>query len=99
MIVEYLRYTIPQNRQTDFIKHYKEATTPLLESPYCQAFELCQCSEDSSQFIIRIEWTSADDHLKKFRTSAEFKKFLSYISPYIKDIDEMRHYEQLSTAP
>ncbi len=66
-----------------------------MDSSYCRAYELTQCAEDASQFIIRIEWTSADDHLKKFRTSPEFKKFLAFIKPYIKDIDEMRHYEQL----
>jgi len=97
MIVEYLRYTIAEEQQEQFVKDYTEAATPLLESPFCKHYELCQCVEDSSKFMIRIEWTSADDHLQKFRKSGEFGRFLALIKPYIDSIDEMRHYESLDS--
>lgn len=93
MIVEYLRYTIDEARQTAFIKNYKAASEPLQKSAYCEQYEFCQCVEDPSKFIIRIQWTSADDHLKRFRGSAEFREFFAHIKPYLDDIDEMRHYE------
>jgi len=92
MIVEYLRYTIDDARQAQFIADYKNASTPLQESPHCEAYEFCQCVEDPSQFIIRIQWTSAEDHLQKFRGGKEFKAFFPHIKPYLDDIDEMRHY-------
>lgn len=95
MIVEYLRYTVESERQNQFIKDYSDAAKPLLESTYCNSYEFCRCVEDGSKFIVRIEWTSADDHLKKFRKSEEFKRFLVFIKPYINDIEEMRHYELL----
>ena len=96
MIVEYLRYTISEAQQAAFIFDYKNASVPLLSSPYCQGFEFCQCVEDSTQFIIRIQWTSGEDHLNKFRGSKEFKDFFVHIKPYLNDIDEMRHYNKLS---
>jgi len=94
MIVEYLRYTIPAERQADFIRDYAAAKEPLLRSPYAQSFEICQCVEDPTQFILRIEWSSSEDHLKRFRASDEFKEFFDYIRPYLQNIDEMRHYER-----
>lgn len=93
MIVEYLRYSIDEDRQAKFIADYKQASEPLQRSPFCENYEFCQCVEDSSQFIIRIQWTSADDHLKRFRPSDDFKAFFPFIKPYLDDIDEMRHYE------
>ncbi len=99
MIVEYLRYTIAESQQADFIKSYHKAAGFLLESTYCLSYECCQCEEDRSQFIVRIEWTSPEDHLQKFRKSAEFRKFFSHIKAYIDDIDEMRHYRQLELRP
>lgn len=96
MIVEYLRYTIDAARQASFITDYKNASVPLLSSPFCQGFEFCQCVEDPTKFMIRIQWTTAEDHLNKFRGSAEFKDFFVHIKPYINDIDEMRHYDKLS---
>lgn len=95
MIVEYLRYTIDPARQSEFKEAYAKASEPLLQSPYCLSYELCQCDEDNSQFIIRIEWTSSSDHLEKFRKSEDFRRFLTYIKTYIDDIDEMRHYTQI----
>lgn len=92
MIVEYLRYTIDEARQTTFIADYKNGAVPLQSSEYCVSYEFCQCVEDPSKFIIRIQWTSADDHLKKFRGSSEFKEFFTHIKRYLDDIDEMRHY-------
>lgn len=95
MIVEYLRYTIDADRRAAFIADYEAASAPLLASPWCLSFDLCACVEEPSSFILRIEWTSPEDHLGKFRTSPEFRAFFAKIRPYLGDIAEMRHYERL----
>ncbi len=95
MIVEYLRYTVDAARQNQFISDYTAAEKPLLASPHAMSFDMCQCVEDPTQFILRIEWTSAEDHLQRFRGSDDFKKFFAHIKPYLDDIGEMRHYERL----
>lgn len=94
MIVEYLRYSVDEAHQAAFLADYQAAMEPLMTSPFATAFELCQCVEDPSQFIIRIEWTSAEDHLQGFRPSDPFKAFFAHIQPYLSDIKEMRHYER-----
>ena len=98
MIVEYLRYEIDADRQDQFIADYRAAAVPLLASPYALSFDMCQCAEDPAQFTLRIEWTSAEDHLNGFRGSAEFKEFFGHIRPYLKDIQEMRHYASVMSA-
>jgi quinol monooxygenase YgiN len=95
MIVEYLRYTIDTARQQDFIADYAAGSKELMASEHALSFDMCQCVEDPSQFILRIEWSSAEDHLKKFRGSPEFRAFFAHIKPYLEDINEMRHYERL----
>jgi quinol monooxygenase YgiN len=98
MIVEYLRYAIDPDRAEAFIADYEAASAPLLASPWCLSFDLCRCVEEPSSFILRIEWTSAEDHLGKFRGSPEFRAFFAKIRPYLSDIAEMRHYERLLSA-
>lgn len=93
MIVEYLRYTVPADQQAAFIRDYTAARAPLLQSSYARDFEMCQCVDDPSRFILRILWTSAEDHLQQFRASAEFRAFFAHIRPYLGMIEEMRHYE------
>jgi len=96
MIVEYLRYEIDAADQERFISDYKAASVPLLASPFALAFDMCQCVEDPSQFTLRIEWTSAKEHLEGFRGSEDFKAFFGHIKPYLKNIREMRHYSPLA---
>ena len=98
MIVEYLRYTIPDDQQAEFRNSYDAAHVALMQSPYALGFELCQCVDDPAKFIVQIRWTSAEDHLKRFRQSAEFRAFLDHIRQYVPMLDEMRHYETLVRA-
>ena len=93
MIVEYIRYKIDESRCDAFEKAYVKAGESLTASSQCLAYELTRCTEDAQQYILRIEWDSADGHMKGFRSSPEFKAFFSAIQPYVKDIEEMRHYE------
>ncbi len=95
MIVEYIRYTIDEARGEEFVEAYRAAIAPLLASPYCTSFDLSRSVDDPSQFILRLEWTSADDHMKGFRESDEFRRFFALVKPFYDDIKEMRHYERL----
>lgn len=97
MIVEYIRYTISEPNQARFISAYGEAAVPLLKSEYCLAYDLCQCVEDPSQFTVRLHWTSAEDHMQKFRSSSEFREFFVFVKDFVGDIVEMRHYNRLET--
>lgn len=95
MTVEYIRYEIPSAKHADFIAAYAAAKAPLMSSDYAKAYDICQCDEDPSQFILRIEWTSAKDHMDQFRGSPEFRAFFTHIKPYVGNIVEMRHYTRI----
>jgi quinol monooxygenase YgiN len=92
MIVEYVRYRIDAERHGVFVRAYGEALTTLRESPYCLGYELSRCTETPDHFVLRIEWTSEDDHLRGFRKSPLFRPFLQAVSPFFKNLEEMRHY-------
>jgi len=59
MIVEYIRYSIAEDRREAFENAYAEAQTSLQASSHCLGWELTRCSEDLTQYILRIEWDSA----------------------------------------
>jgi Antibiotic biosynthesis monooxygenase len=70
--------------------------------PFCLGYELTQCEEEPDRFVLRIHWTSTDDHLQKFRPSEQFRRFFPPIRPFVDDIEEMQHYhvvEDLTTGP
>ncbi len=92
MVIEYVRYCIATEQASEFEAAYALAEPHLRASPHCLGFELSQCVEDPTQFVVRIEWTSVDEHLQGFRKSAQFPPFLAAIRPYVEHIVEMRHY-------
>jgi quinol monooxygenase YgiN len=95
MIVEYTRYKIEEQRRAAFEKAYKKAVESLAASSHCLAHEFSRCTEDPDHYVLRIEWDSEEGHLRGFRASPEFRSFFASIQPYVKDIEEMRHYQVL----
>lgn len=77
MSIEYIRYNISEAKQEDFITAYSMASEQLDNSEHCLAYELAQCEEEHKSFILRIEWTSMENHLNGFRKSKDFMIFLN----------------------
>lgn len=91
--VEIIRYTIASDQQAQFISSYEQAGLVLRKSPYCLGYEMLHGVDEPQHFVIRIHWTSVDDHLKGFRNSEEFRAFFQLVKPYYNAIEEMKHYE------
>ena len=98
MIVEYTRYKIDEKRRILFERAYDKAGEALRSSSHCLRYELSHCTEARDYYTLRIEWDSEEGHLNGFRNSSEFKTFLTLVQPYVKDIEEMRHYEVISAG-
>ncbi|MFD8531887.1 group II truncated hemoglobin [Streptosporangium canum] len=92
MIVEYIRYRVPAERSAEFEAAYRRAAAPLAGAPQCVDYELTRCVEEPACYILRITWSSAEDHLQGFRGGPHFTAFFAEIRPYVSDIEEMRHY-------
>ncbi|MEV4252478.1 antibiotic biosynthesis monooxygenase [Spirillospora sp. NPDC049652] len=96
MIVEYIRYRIGGADAAGFEAAYARAAASLAAAPQCVDYELSRCVDEPECYVLRITWTSADAHLKEFRTGEHFPPFFAEIRPYVERIEEMRHYEPTS---
>src|SRR5688572_25668185 len=70
--VEIIRYNIPADQRSSFEEAYSSAGTILKNSSYCLAYEIIHGTDEPQHYIVRIHWTSADDHINGFRKSKEF---------------------------
>lgn len=93
MIVEYIRYKLPTSTCPAFEADYARAAASLGASPFCLGYELSRCVDEPGTYVLRIHWTSAQDHMQGFRHGEHFGPFLAAIRPYVPQIEEMRHYE------
>jgi quinol monooxygenase YgiN len=90
--IEIIRYTIPADKHQDFEKAYAKAATYLKASPFCLAYEVIHGEDEPDQYVVRIHWTSTDEHLNGFRKSSEFQSFFHLVKPFFANIQEMKHY-------
>ncbi|NUS15037.1 MAG: antibiotic biosynthesis monooxygenase [Streptomyces sp.] len=93
MIVEYIRYRIAAPQREEFEQAYLRAAVPLGLAEQCVDYELARCAEDPGAYVLRIRWTSAEDHLGGFRRGEHFAAFFAEIKAYVESVEEMRHYE------
>lgn len=93
MIVEYIRYVLTRHTPEELERAYAQAATHLQAAPQCHGYELTQCEEEPASFVLRIVWTSTEEHLKGFRGGPHFPPFLALIRPFVPEIAEMRHYQ------
>ena len=98
MTIEYIRYKVTLEQREQFIQSYKNASEQLDASEFCKAYELTECEEEAGQFIVRIEWTSSDEHINGFRKSKIFPTFFANVKPFFDNIQEMRHYKLTEVA-
>ncbi|PZG01626.1 group II truncated hemoglobin [Micromonospora deserti] len=98
MIVEYIRYRVPADRLAGFEPAYERAAAAFRAAPQCVDYELRRCVDDPARYVLRITWTSVEDHLKGFRGGPLFADFLAAVKPYVEDIEEMRHYALTTIA-
>lgn len=96
--VEIIRYAVPEDQRNNFEKAYADAGAILQSSPYCLGYEVVRGVDEAQHYIVRIHWTSVDDHLNRFRKSKEFASFFSLVKPFYSYIEEMKHYEITSTV-
>jgi len=103
MVVEYIRYEVPPDRQSEFLAAYAAAAHELAQSNHCRAYEVSQGVEEPNNFIVRIEWDSIEGHEKGFRSSSGFPSFFAKVKPFFAQIREMKHYRVaasgVGTAP
>ena len=80
--IEIIRYNISMDNQNEFIEAYDNASKILKNSPFCAGLEVIHGVDEPENFIVRIHWTSLEDHLNKFRQSAEFQSFFALVKPF-----------------
>lgn len=96
--VEIIRYKIPTDQQASFEEAYANAGKILQKSPSCLAYEIIHGVDEPQHYIVRIHWTSKEDHMKGFRNSPEFPPFFNLVKSFYNNIEEMKHYELTSSV-
>lgn len=99
MVLEYIRYTVPEERSAEFEDAYRRAAAVLDADSHCLGYEVSRGVEEPEHFVVRIQWDSVEGHEQGFRTSERFAEFFAAVKPFFAEIDEMKHYSLRFGSP
>lgn len=98
MVVEYIRYVVPESRAAEFEASYRRGGAVLRADEHCLRYEVAKGVEEPEHYTVRIEWDSVEGHEQGFRTSPGFRDFFAAVKPFFSDIAEMKHYQVLDSG-
>ena len=93
MTTEVIRYKITPERASALEEAYQKAEAILQESEHCLGYQLLRGHEEPENWILLLMWDSVAGHEQGFRNAPAFSAFLVLVRPFIRDIQEMKHYE------
>ncbi|MGD0808529.1 MAG: antibiotic biosynthesis monooxygenase family protein [Acidimicrobiales bacterium] len=92
MVIEYVPYTVGEDRSAEFEQAYRHASAVLEADEHCLGYEVARGMEEPEHFVVRIEWDSVEGHERGFRTSTRFAEFFKVVQPFFDQIEAIKHY-------
>jgi quinol monooxygenase YgiN len=95
MVLEIAQITA-QAGKAEALKAGLLAAIPVIRSAEgCHSATVRQQIEDSSQFVLQIEWETLEHHTVTFRGGPLFAEYRSHINDLFVDPIVARHYQQV----
>ena len=91
MVVEYIRYSVEEDRADAFEQAYRRASDSLDKSEHCERYEVA-LSRGSGNMSFGSSGIRGRTPVR-IPTERGFRSFLDAVGPFVQDIEEMRHYE------
>ncbi len=98
MVTAHVVYRISAEQSEAFQHAYNAAARILSRVPDCKGLSIHRCVEEPERWIVQIRWTSVNAHTSDFKASPVFADFLALVVPFKGNLQEMRHYEELSAG-
>jgi hypothetical protein len=91
MLVQYIRYRIDVAHRHNFVEAFALITKQLDTHPACLAYDLKECLDDPSLFMLRVEWNPNEGRFT-FRPSAFFPDLIGNGAPFPDQVTENHCY-------
>jgi len=91
MIMEIAHITIDPANATAFEIAVARAAPVLRAAEGCHAMSLERVIEDPARYRLRVQWTSVEHHMVRFRQSEGFKQWRALVGPFFVGVPEVEH--------
>lgn len=95
MILEVAILNVIPGQEEAFIKAFSKAQAIISGMGGYQSHQLKRCIEDSSKFILLVEWKKLTDHTKGFRQSEQYQEWKKLLHHFYHPFPTVEHYEDI----
>ena len=95
MILEVAVLKVIPGREDEFLKAFDKAQNIISKIKGYVSHRLKRCIENTSQFILLVEWEKLTDHTEGFRKSKEYQEWKSLLHHFYDPFPTVEHYENI----
>lgn len=93
MVLEVAILNVIPGREDEFLKAFSEAKEIISKMAGYISHQLKRCIENTSQFILLVEWEKLSDHTVGFRESKEYQQWKRLLHHFYDPFPTVEHYE------
>jgi heme-degrading monooxygenase HmoA len=95
MVLEVAILNVIPGKEDEFLKAFSEAKEIISKMEGYISHQLKRCIENTSQFILLVEWEKLTDHTKGFRGSEEYQEWKRLLHHFYEPFPTVEHYEDV----
>ncbi|WP_428328384.1 antibiotic biosynthesis monooxygenase family protein [Mucilaginibacter sp.] len=95
MILEVAILNVIPGLEDAFLKAFDQAKAIISKMAGYSSHQLKRCVENSSQFILLVEWEKLTDHTEGFRDSNEYQEWKRLLHHFYNPFPTVEHYENI----
>ena len=92
MILEVAVLDVVEGQEESFQKDFAKAQQIISAMPGYINHQLQRCIENSSRFLLLVNWERLEDHTEGFRGSAQYQEWKQLLHHYYDPFPEVEHY-------
>lgn len=95
MILEVAILDVKQGKEKEFEQTFAEAQKIISSMDGYLSHQLQKCMENTSRYILLVNWQTLEDHTEGFRESTEYQKWRSLLHHFYEPFPIVEHYQSV----
>ena len=99
MILEVAMLNVVPGREAQFEANFGEAQNIIASMYGYVSHQLQRCLEDTSRYVLLVNWQTLEDHTVGFRESDEYQQWRNLLHEFYDPFPEVLHFESVYKNP
>jgi heme-degrading monooxygenase HmoA len=98
MVLEHALLSVKPGDEQAFEAAFTQAKLLIGSMPGFGRLTLSRCLEQTSTYLLLVEWDRLEDHTVSFRESPQYQQWRSLLHHFYEPFPTVEHYEQVLSA-